>query len=97
MKLLKTSAAIAILLLLATTTAVFAQSVVSLRVNNNTPLVINIYIDGNYAGQLDAFSYSYANVTYGDHTLYAKAPSTNIVWGPTDIYDDGFYTWNLDP
>ncbi len=96
MKLLKISAVIAILLLLAST-AVFAQSVVSLRINNNTAFAVNIYIDGNYAGSLNAFSYDFANVLYGSHSVYAKAPGTDLFWGPSEIFDDGTFVWNLDP
>jgi len=95
MKLVKTSIAIVVMLLLAT--AVFAQSTVVLRVNNNTVFSVNIYIDDVYVGALNPFSYSFVRIPYGSHMVYATAPGTSITWGPSVVYDEGIYTWNLNP
>ena len=95
MKLVKTSIAVVVMLLLAT--AVFAQSTVVLRVNNNTVFSVNVFIDDVFAGILNPFSYSFVRIPYGSHIVYATAPGTSITWGPTGIYDQGLYTWNLNP
>jgi hypothetical protein len=90
MKLVKTSIAVAVMLLLAT--AVFAQSTVVLRINNNTVFSVNIYIDDIFVGVISPYSYSFARVPYGSHVVYATAPGTSITWGPSVIYDQGIYT-----
>jgi hypothetical protein len=86
---------LAVLLFAGLSTQAFAQATATLEIRNYTGYYINIYINDIYVGQIYPYKVADVSIPYGDDVLYAKAPYTNIVWGPTEIYDNGWYTWNL--
>lgn len=71
-----------------------------LHVDNRTPWIIRIYVDGDYVGNVGRYGDSYGYYGCSDRTLYARAyfdDGSVISWGPTrrDICDD--FTWRLNP
>ena len=93
---MKKSLTIATLVLLLMACATVSVSAATLEVRNHTAFIVSVFVDGIYVGTIAPFSWSTMVLPYGSHTLYAKAPYTSITWGPTDIYDTGYFTWNLD-
>lgn len=70
------------------------------RVNNESSLFVDIYIDGYYKGRLYSGYYAYYKIWEGNTKLYAEAPYTepdNYFWGPryVDLDEDETYTWTL--
>jgi hypothetical protein len=77
------------------TAPVAAQSQVLLEVKNATNYYTQIYVDGIYVGTLDPLTKDTIRVPFGSHVLKAYATGTDLIWGPTDIYDDDIYIWTL--
>jgi hypothetical protein len=92
---MKRSLVVAALVVLLIVCATAAAGAASLEVRNHTGFFINIYVDDVFMGTIRPNSYAVIEVSYGSLTLYARAPYTSTTWGPTDIYDNGYYTWNL--
>lgn len=72
----------------------------TLHVDNRTPWIIRIYVDGDYVGNVDRYGDSYGYYGCSVRTLYARALFTDgstLSWGPSrrDLCDDA--TWELDP
>lgn len=70
------------------------------RVNNESALFVDIYIDGYEKGRLYSGYYAYYKIWEGETKLYAEAPYTepdNFYWGPrwVDLDEDETYTWTL--
>jgi len=69
-----------------------------LVVDNWTTWVINIYVDGAYAGTVSSWGQADGWFESGRRTLYAVAPFRNaadLVWGPTKVNCQGSHTWQL--
>jgi hypothetical protein len=71
-----------------------------LHVDNRTPWVIRIYVDGSYVGNVGRFGDSYGYYGCSVRSLYARAyfdDGSVTTWGPArrDLCDD--FTWELDP
>jgi hypothetical protein len=72
----------------------------TLHVDNRTPWIIRIYVDGDYVGNVSRYGDSYGYYGCSVRTLYARALFTDgssLSWGPSrrDLCDDA--TWELDP
>jgi hypothetical protein len=68
--------------------------------DNRSDLVIQTYVDGNYAGILGRYGDLYTYAVPGPTRLYARADYTDgsyDTWGPTvvDCPDGGSFTWRL--
>jgi len=71
-----------------------------IRVDNRTPWLIRIYIDGNYRGVLPRFGDLYGLTGNGPTTAYGLATFVNAPnksWGPQAFRcpAGGIYTWHL--
>jgi len=72
----------------------------TLHVDNRTPYIIRIYVDGDYVGNVGRYGDSYGYYGCSTRTLYARAyfdDGSVTSWGPArrDLCDD--FTWELDP
>ena len=72
----------------------------TLHVDNRTPYIIRIYVDGDYVGNVSRFGDSYGYYGCSVRALYARAyfdDGSTISWGPIrrDLCDD--FTWRLNP
>ncbi len=70
------------------------------RVNNESSLFVDVYIDGYEKGRLYSGYYAYYKIWEGETKLYAEAPYTepdNFFWGPryVDLGEDETYTWTI--
>jgi hypothetical protein len=71
-----------------------------LHVDNRTPWIIRIYVDGDYVGNVGRYGDSYGYYGCSVRTLYARAlfdDGSVTTWGPArrDLCDN--FTWELDP
>ncbi|MBC8343211.1 MAG: hypothetical protein ISR55_07110 [Bacteroidetes bacterium] len=64
-------------------------------VDNWTGYSVDIYVDGDYAGTVGAWSDGYTYTAEGQTSLYGKSVGGSIEWGP--VYVDCYYehTWKL--
>jgi len=70
------------------------------HINNWTPYRIDIYIDGDYRGEVSRWGDSYGWVGCGDTKFYGRATFTDgsvQIWGPSVYYVDGTFEWTLTP
>ena len=77
--------------------ATAAASAATLEVDNHTGFFITIIVDGVNVGTVDPFDVATVTIPYGENILRGFADGTTNTWGPVDIYDNGYYTWNLWP
>lgn len=69
-----------------------------LDIDNRTPWIIDIYVDGNYRGQVSRYGDLVGYVGCGDTRLYGRATFTDgseKTWGPTVYYLDSAFTWSI--
>ncbi len=71
----------------------------TLHIDNHTEWYVDIYVDGDYIGQVGPYGDGIAYASPGRHSLYARAPFDNgdaLTWGPQSDYISGDYTWRLN-
>jgi hypothetical protein len=71
----------------------------AIRVENNTPWHLHVYVNGDYEGTLSPWSYVDIPFTTGKVTVYARVNFDNgtyVPYGPHTIYLNAgdVYTWN---
>ncbi len=68
-----------------------------LHIDNRTGYYVDIYVDGANVGTVSPYGDSYGYVHSGSDSLYAKAPGTDLHFGPRSAYlaPGGTFTWTL--
>ena len=69
-----------------------------LIVDNWTPWMINIYVDGSYSGMVSSWGKADGWFASGRRNVYAVAPfrdASDLTWGPERVNCQGSYTWQL--
>ncbi len=70
-----------------------------LHVDNQTPWIIWIYVDGYYVGAASTWGDAYGTYSEGAHKFYAVAEfddGSRLTFGPRDVgFCGGPYTWTL--
>jgi hypothetical protein len=56
-----------------------------LHVNNETPYILDVYIDGYYEGTVGSYGDLLLDEGYGKHAGYAKAPGTDLTTSRTVV------------
>lgn len=67
-------------------------------VDNRTPFLIRIYVDGTYRGTISAWGDAYCYTGSGATKLYAVAmfdDGSRLTWGPNLVNCGDTYTWRL--
>jgi hypothetical protein len=72
-----------------------AFTTVTLKVINDTDYTVTIYVDDVYFDTISAGDRDSFEIPYGYNVLEARAPGTDLKWGPKSIDDEDFYTWTL--
>lgn len=73
-------------------------AITRVHVDNRTPWIIQIFIDGEYRGVVSPWGDGYCNAISGATTFYAVADfddGSRKTWGPRKATIDGTYTWTL--
>jgi hypothetical protein len=73
----------------------------TLHIDNHTPLFVNLYMNGEFAGTVGPYGDLYPNITPGMAELYARAvfdDGSVLTFGPRDYRCSGSdFVWRLVP
>jgi hypothetical protein len=66
-----------------------------IAITNETPYVIDIYLDSEYIGTMGANTKDFTLTYEKKATLYGKSVGGKFEWGPTTFKCSSFYIWML--
>lgn len=64
-------------------------------VDNWTGYAVDIYVDGDWAGTVAAWSDGYTWAIPGKTRLYGISVGRTVEWGPVEVSCNNSYTWKL--